>query len=134
MINEQSSIILFDGYCNLCNGFVRFIIRHDKKGLFLYTPLQSEKGIILLEQYGQSNYAGNSIVYIHRKKCYFRSDAALWILKELNYPYKLLYAGKILPRPFRDGLYNLIARYRYRLFGKSKQCMLPDNSIRNRFI
>ena len=134
MINEQSGIILFDGYCNLCNGFVRFIIRHDPKALFKFASLQSVKGRTLLEEHGIKDYSGNSIVYIQSEKCYFKSKAALLIIRKLNYPFKLLYFGIILPHFLSDGIYNLVAKYRYRLFGRKDQCMIPEESILNRFL
>ena len=134
MVNEQYNIILFDGVCNLCNGFVKFIIQQDKSGRFKMASLQSAAAIELLEKKGVSNFPNNSIVYISDDKVYFKSTAVLGILKRLGYPWKALYVFIILPEFIRDGLYNIIARNRYRIFGKRDQCMLPDDKIKERFL
>ncbi len=134
MINEQYNIILFDGVCNLCNGFVKFIIHQDKSSRFKLASLQSAVAIELLEKGGFSNFPNNSIVYISAEKVYFKSTAVLCILKQMGYPWKVLYAFIILPQFIRDGLYNIIARNRYRIFGKRNQCMIPSDNIKKRFL
>ena len=127
-------IILFDGVCNLCNGVVRFIIRNDKKGRFRFASLQSDKGKILLKKHGMVENQMNTIVYIRTDMVYVQSDAAMEIAKDLGYPWKILYGFVILPGFIRDGIYNLIARNRYRIFGKKESCMVADESVKWRFL
>lgn len=134
MVNEQYDIILFDGVCNLCNSFVKFIIKQDKKSKFKIASLQSDIAIDLLEKRGFANFPNNSIVYITKDKVFFKSEAVLFILYKLGYPWKALYIFNLLPKLIRDSLYNVIARNRYRLFGKKDQCMIPVDKIKDRFL
>ena len=134
MINEHYGIILYDGVCNLCNNVLRFIIMHDKKQQFRFVSAQSDKGKILLKATGIKDNTLYSILYFKKETVFIKSDAALKILFELGYPFKIFYPFILLPRFIRDSLYNLIARNRYRLFGKKKECMIRDEKIKERFL
>ena len=134
MINEQYDIILFDGVCNLCNNVVRFIIRHDKRQRFRFVSLQSDKGRMLMKANGMEDSALNSIIYLNKKGIFRKSEAALNILYDMGYPWKLLYLFVLLPEIIRDGIYGAIARNRYRIFGKKNECMIPDDKIKGRFL
>ena len=127
MINERYDIILFDGVCNLCNGFVRFIIKYDKRRSFKLYSLQSDQGRILLEKNRLEHFSNNTIVYINENKVFIRSEAVLNILKRIGYPWKVMYVFIILPQFVRDWVYNFIAKHRYTLFGKSVLCDLTNN-------
>lgn len=131
-----SKIILFDGVCNLCNGFVQFVIKRDKKNTFKFASLQSERAKQLLHDYNFSENKLDSIVLIDAvaHKAWTESSAALRIARELGGIYGILYAFIILPRFFRDGLYRLVSRNRYRWFGRKKECMLPGPDTKDRFI
>lgn len=128
-------IVLFDGVCNLCNGVVRFIVHHDPEGRFRFAAQQSEVGQALLRRYGvASNQAlADSVVVIAGGRVLLESDAALEILRHLP-GYRWLYGLRHLPRPLRDGLYRLVARHRYRLFGRQKSCLVPTPELRERFL
>jgi len=134
MINEEYDIILFDGVCNLCNNLIRFIIRFDNRQTFRFVSLQSDKGKLLLKARGISDININSIIYFNKERVFFKSDAALNILYNMGYPWRLLYAFIILPLFVRDGIYNLIARNRYLIFGQKNECMIPDDKIKGRFL
>ena len=134
MINEQYDIILFDGVCNLCNNVVRFIIRYDKKQKFRFVSLQSDKGRMLLKANGMKDSALNSIIFINKKGVFRKSEAALNILYDMGYPWKLLYIFILLPRIVRDGIYGVIARNRYRIFGKKNECMIIDEKTGRRVL
>ena len=127
------SIVLFDGVCNFCSDSVNFIIRHDTENKFLFAPLQSEKGIELREKYAIDDDI-DSIVLIENDQAFTRSTGALRIAKRLGGIWALAYALMIIPRPIRDHLYNLFAKYRYRWFGKKEECVLPTPEIRARFL
>lgn len=127
-------ILLFDGVCNLCNGFVQFIIRQDKKEQFLFAALQSEQGQALLRQYAPELTDLKTVVMIHQEQVYFRSDAALEIGRLLGGLWRLGYIFKLVPRFIRDSIYNTIASNRYKWFGQQEQCMLPTPKLRNRFL
>ncbi len=130
----EKAIVLFDGVCNLCNASIRFIIQHDKKNHFLFASLQSEKGKELLTMAGAKEPYDNSIVLLENEIIYKRSSAALRITRHLNGGYFLLYTLLLVPTFLRDAVYNLIARNRYKWFGKKDTCMVPSNAVKERFL
>ena len=117
-INENQSIVLFDGVCNLCNSAVAFIIKRDKKKIFKLSPLQSSFSEALNDQYHFNQPQLNSIVLIENNKVYYKSTAALRVVKKLNGPIKCLYIFIVVPPFIRDAVYWFIAKNRYRWFGK----------------
>jgi predicted DCC family thiol-disulfide oxidoreductase YuxK len=131
---DQKVIVLFDGICNLCNGAVRFLIQRDKRNIFLFASLQSDAAQQLLKKYGLNPDAFDSIVVIDQGNVYERSDAALKIASYLGRFWSWLVIFKILPRFFRDGVYNIVARTRYRVFGKRAECMIPTPELKDRFL
>lgn len=130
----MSSIILFDGICNLCDKSIRFIYRHDPKGVFRFAPLQSGEAQKMLAEAGASAPDLSSILLIQDGKVYDRSTAALRIARHLNHAWPLLSLGMLVPRPLRDFVYKFIARNRYKWFGQKEQCDLPPKGLRERFI
>lgn len=127
-------IVLFDGVCNLCNGAVQFIIRHDKKNIFMFASLQSEVGRKILEQYNFPLDELNSFILIENNKAYTRSTGALRIAKKLNGLWPLLYGFIIIPKLLRDGIYNWVGRNRYKWFGKKDACMIPTPELKTKFL
>ncbi len=117
-------ILYYDGVCNLCNRSVQFIIRHDKKQIFTFESLQSEKGKIVL-----ANFQGtppDSVIVYQNNKYYIKSDAILRIMKIFGGIWLVPFAFVLIPRFFRDKVYDFIARHRYKWFGKTATCqMLP---------
>lgn len=128
------SIIFFDGLCNLCNSSIQFIIKRDKKGKFSFASLQSK--------YAKENLpyelidAGNlqSIVYKKGEDIQVKSAAALTISKELSGLWPMLYIFIIIPMSVRDFVYDVIAKNRYKWFGKKDQCMIPSKELKSRFL
>ncbi len=129
----MDKIILFDGECNFCDYSVQFIIKRDKKSLYKFTSIQSDIGQKILSNYNVDNNI-NSFILIENNKCYFKSSAALRVCKNLSGAWKLLYILLVLPKKFRDFFYNIIAKNRYKWFGKKDSCMLPSPEIRKRFL
>lgn len=127
-------IILFDGVCNLCNGAVDFILDHDPAGHFVFASLQSNAGQEILATYGLSAYNFDSLVLVQEGEVYKKSRAALRIAGRLSGGWKYLQAFRVLPSFLGDGIYNFIARNRYRFFGRRENCRLPDPEIRSRFL
>lgn len=131
LTSEVKNIILFDGVCNLCNSTVNFIMRHDKRRKFYFSSLQSDIGkhyqSLLSEQV-------DSILYIREGKIHSKSNAALYIAKDLGFPWSLLFLFKFIPTFLRDRCYDLIAKYRYKWFGKHDLCRVPTEAERSRFI
>jgi predicted DCC family thiol-disulfide oxidoreductase YuxK len=124
-MNNSCSILLFDGGCNLCNGLVKFIVRKDKSGRIQFASLQSDTGKSLLSKAGLGPDSFDTVVYFSGEKTYLRSSAVLNLLRDLGGGWKLFYALKIIPAFIRDLFYNLIAKNRYKLFGKSESCKVP---------
>lgn len=129
----MNAIILFDGECNFCNGSVQFIIKRDPQEFYKFASLQSTVGKELLKQYN-APLSIDSFFLIYGNKYYVKSSAALRVCKNLNGIWKLGYILLLIPRPIRDFFYDLIAKNRYKWFGKRDQCMLPSPEIRKRFL
>jgi predicted DCC family thiol-disulfide oxidoreductase YuxK len=135
MINlKNKKIILFDGVCNLCNSSVHFIIKKDKKKQFLFTSLQSDAARDILLQFQLKNSELDSILLIENGQVYQKSDAILKIVKHLNGIWKISYGFIILPKFIRDYVYIIIAKNRYRWFGKREVCMIPTKELEMRFL
>jgi len=130
----EQPIVLFDGVCNLCNGAVKFIIRHDKKKVFLFASLQSEAGQKILAQYNFPPEELNSFILIDKGKAYTRSTGALMVAKKLNGLWPVLYSYIIIPAFIRDSIYNWIGTNRYKWFGKKDECILPTAELKARFL
>jgi predicted DCC family thiol-disulfide oxidoreductase YuxK len=131
---EPHAVVLFDGVCNLCNGFVQFVIPRDPHGHFRFAALQSPVAARLLAQARVTPGDAETVVLIEDGRAFFRSSAALRIARGLRFPWPLLYGLMVLPRPIRDWVYDLIARNRLRWFGQRDQCMIPEPGIRERFL
>ena len=130
----MSAVILFDGICNFCDSSVNFIIKRDNAGYFKFAPLQSEIGQKLLDEYKIDKLGTDSIILIENKTAYTHSTAALRIARKLGGIWSLLYIFIIVPKFIRDFFYRLFAKYRYKMFGKKAECMIPTPEIRERFL
>lgn len=131
---HSKPIILFDGICNLCNGAVQFIIRHDPDEKFLFASLQSETGQQLLTQYHLPATDFTSFTLVQDNKVYTRSTGALLVAKQITGAWRYLYIFIIVPRFIRDAVYSWIAQNRYRWFGKKDTCMIPTPELKARFL
>lgn len=132
--HEGHSIVLVDGVCHFCQGITKWIIKRDPEGKYHFASLQSDVAKELLEKGGLSTDSMDTFVLIEDGEYYTRSTAALKLAKGLKFPYPLLYAFIIVPKFIRNAVYNLVARNRYRWFGKDEACMLPTPEIKNRFL
>jgi len=131
--NQTTAILLFDGVCNLCNGFVNFVIDNDPKAYFRFAALQSEPGKALLDQFHLPQVI-DTIVLIERGRSYTQSTAALRAMKSLQAPVSFLYYFILVPQPIRDFIYRRVANNRYRLMGKRDACRMPTPDLRTRFL
>ena len=133
-MTTSGPILLFDGVCNLCNGLVKFIIRRDRGAKIRFAPLQSPAGQSLLKISGLAANEIDSVVYMSGDKRFLKSSAVLHLLKELGGGWRLFYVFIIIPKFIRDFFYNIIARMRYKVFGKTESCMVPTPDIKERFL
>jgi len=129
-------VVLFDGVCNLCNGSVQFVIKRDPHARFRFAALQSAAGAALVTRAtGQPiDDSLESMLLVENDHLYDRSTALLRIVRKLRFPWPLFYGFVIVPRAVRDSVYDLIARRRYRWFGRREVCMVPTPELRARFM
>lgn len=131
---QGQRIVLFDGVCKLCNGWAKFLIRHDRQRLFRLASVQSEQGQALLARYGLPTDHFDTMALIDDGRLLVRSDAVLTIVASLPYPWRLLAGLRLIPAPLRDWCYDRIALNRYRLFGRHDVCLLPAADHAGRFL
>jgi predicted DCC family thiol-disulfide oxidoreductase YuxK len=133
-MTEGKKIILFDGVCNLCSSSVQFILKRDKKNQFFFGSLQGNTGQAYLKKFKLPGNTFNSFMLIEGDKSYTGSSGALRMLKHLGNGWQLLYSFIIVPKFIRDGIYNFIAKNRYKWFGKKDECWLPSEKLKPRFL
>lgn len=126
--------VLFDGVCNFCNTSINFVIDRDSKGIFKFAALQSEIGQEILKKYGLKQTDFDSIILEKEGKIYQKSDAALEIARNLDGLWKIFYIFKIIPSFLRNPIYDLIAKNRYRIFGRTDVCRIPTPELKARFL
>jgi predicted DCC family thiol-disulfide oxidoreductase YuxK len=131
---DTERVILFDGECNLCNGFVGFVLPRVPAGNFKFASLQSPFGQELLSGHALPTNTLDSVVLSEEGRVYSRSTAVLRILRRLSGLWPLLYAFFLVPRPIRDAVYDFIGRNRYRWFGRRESCLMPTPENRKRFL
>jgi predicted DCC family thiol-disulfide oxidoreductase YuxK len=130
----SDNVVLFDGVCRLCTGSVAFVLRHEADQTLRFAPLQSPAGMRLMEQFGIEPTQMKTFVVIADARAYVRSDAAIRVARFLRGPWKLLGAIRIVPRPIRDYAYDIVARNRYRWFGRHEACSIPTPELQRRFL
>ena len=141
----MGAVVLFDGVCNFCDDSVNFVIERDKAGYFKFAPLQSDVGRRIAAEHSLADQTDgrepkddmipiDSVVLVEDGKAYTHSTAALRILRRIGFPWSMFSALIVVPGPIRDFLYKLFAKYRYRVFGRKDQCMLPSPEVRARFL
>lgn len=126
-------VLLFDGVCNLCNGAVQFVIKNDPEGHIKFAALQSQTGQKILKEAGMDARHFTSLVWVEEGKISTKSTAALHVARYLKW-WRWASIFFIVPRPLRDIVYDVIARNRYRLWGKKESCMLPTAELKSRFL
>lgn len=127
-------IVLFDGVCNFCNYWVNFLLKRDKKNIFHFAALQSESGQELLKKFSLSTTDFDTFILIDGESYQTKSDAVISIAKNLPGFPRLLVIGKFLPKIIRDFVYDLIAKNRYKIFGKRDNCRIPTTEEKEKFL
>ncbi len=129
----MSPIFLYDGVCMLCSRAVRYVLRHEKHPDIRFVAIQSPEGKALAADFGIDPRDPETFAFVDGGKALTRSDGVLALLAHVGGPARFLRLGYWLPRRLRDGCYDLVARHRYRLFGRSDRCLPVDASVRHRF-
>jgi predicted DCC family thiol-disulfide oxidoreductase YuxK len=127
-------VVLFDGVCHLCSGWVRFAIARDPRARLRFAAVQSPLGQGFLARHGLPLDAFESFYIIEDGRVFEKSTGFLRMVRHLRRPWPLLAAGRVIPRPVRDWLYDRIARNRYHLFGRRDTCLVPNADIADRFL
>jgi len=131
---KNNKLILFDGYCLLCDWSVQFILKRDYRKVFTFVSLQSDSGKRILSKYSLSIAYDSSVILIANEKIYFESDAVFKILRNLRGPWAFLYVFIYLPKKFRDLIYRYISKNRFKWFEKKQDCYIPSTDEKNRFL
>ncbi|MFZ9387022.1 MAG: thiol-disulfide oxidoreductase DCC family protein [Chitinophagaceae bacterium] len=131
---QDHPLIFFDGICNFCNYWVNFAIKHDRKKRLRFSPLQGNKAREVLSTKTSVLKKAESVIVLDKGRIWTRSSAALRICRYLDGGWKILYGLILVPKFIRDPVYIMIARNRYRWFGKKDACMVPGPDVRERFL
>ena len=132
-IESGERVVLFDGVCKLCNGWAKFLIRHDREALFRLCSVQSDEGQAILRWFGLPTEHFDTMAYVEGAELFVRSTAVLRIFAQLPAPWHFVAWLRLIPRLLRDWCYDRIALNRYRLFGRYDSCLLPDADHARRF-
>jgi predicted DCC family thiol-disulfide oxidoreductase YuxK len=138
--NEMSNpIVLYDGVCGLCNRLTQFLLKRDHKDRLRFASLQSEFAAAILKRHSKDPEDLDTVYVVKdynqtNEKLLARSDAILYLGQQIGGIWSVAGLGKVLPRFLRDWIYNLVARNRYRVFGKYESCMMPDPKYRRKFL
>lgn len=132
-------ILLYDGVCGLCNRLTQFLLKRDRHDRLLFASLQSEFAAAILDRHGKNTHDLDTVYVVKdyeqaNEALLNRSDAILFLAEQLGGIWSLAAVGKILPRVLRDRIYNIVARNRYKVFGKHETCMLPEPKHRRKFL
>ena len=131
---QQQAVLLYDGLCCLCNRTIHFLLRIDHRSVLHFAALQSTSAESLLEQVDHSRPLPDGVVLIHNGKIYTESDAALKSLQLIGGIWKLLAMLRVIPNFIRKPIYRLVARNRYKWFGKYDSCPIPKPEWKQRFL
>jgi predicted DCC family thiol-disulfide oxidoreductase YuxK len=134
VVRVRAPLILFDGVCNLCNAWVRFVIRRDPTGVFRFAAQQSPVGRAMIEDRMKGAAQLSSVILIEDHAICTESEAILQILTHLGPPWSWMALLRIVPRRFRDACYRFIVRHRYQWFGRTEVCQVPSADIQSRFL
>lgn len=131
---QTGPIVVFDGVCALCSGWVRFLLRHDRRGVFRFAAMQEPVGRGLLIAHGIDPDDPVSFLLVDKSTGWHDSDGVIEVLRRLGGAWRLAGLLRIIPKRPRDAAYRLLARNRYRVFGRRDSCMLPRPEARDRFL
>ena len=131
---DDGAVILFDGVCNLCSGFVQFVVPRDTEDKYRFASLQSDVGRELLAEHDLPVDELESVVLLEDGESYQKSAAIIRIAAGLGGAYRLLSPFRYVPRSLRDWVYDFVAEHRYQWFGRKDRCMIPSGDVESRFL
>jgi predicted DCC family thiol-disulfide oxidoreductase YuxK len=138
-VAEGAHLVLYDGVCGLCSRLLRFLLAHDRRAVFTFASLQSPVGRVMVERFGGNPDELSSFYVVANYRAndaqmFSRSSAALFVAGRLGWPWKVAVLGRVLPTAILDRVYNVVARNRYRVFGRYDRCLIPGPEFRGRFV
>ncbi len=138
-VGEGAHLVLYDGVCGLCSRLLQFLLEHDRHAVFTFASLQSARGRTIVERFGGDPNALASFLVLanhrgDRPQMFSRSGAALFVAGQLGWPWKAAVIARVLPTAILDHVYNIVARNRYRMFGRYEQCLTSRPDFRGRFV
>jgi predicted DCC family thiol-disulfide oxidoreductase YuxK len=126
-MSATERLLVFDGYCQLCSGWARFLSRHPVSPPFRLVAMQTEEGRSLLSAQRIDPLDPSTFLVIDRGLVFRESAAVIHVVSALGGPWRVMHVTRVIPRPLRDAMYRLLARNRYRWFGRRQACYLPGN-------
>jgi len=138
-VPEGAHLVLYDGVCGLCSRLLQFLLEHDRRAAFTFASLQSAVGRTMVGRFGgnPNELASFQVLANYRSnnpQMFSRSSAALFVAGQLGWPWKAAVLARVLPTAILDHVYNVVARNRYRMFGRFEQCLTPRPEFRGRFV
>jgi predicted DCC family thiol-disulfide oxidoreductase YuxK len=137
-VDEGAHLVLYDGVCGLCSRLLRFLLEHDRRRVFTFASLQGAVGRAMVERFGGNPDELTSFRVVttfrtNHARMLSRSSAALFVAGELGWPWRMAVLMRVLPTAILDRVYDIVARNRYRVFGRYDQCLIPRPELRRRF-
>ena len=138
-VTEATHLVLYDGVCGLCSSLLQFLLTHDRRGVFAFASLQSTTGRAAVERL-DGDPADLTSFYVlanyrtRHSRMFARSKAALFVAGQLGWPWKAAVIARVLPSAVLDRGYDVVARNRYRVFGRFEQCLPSRPEFRGRFV
>lgn len=132
--DDGRAIWLFDGHCAFCSWSVQFLLAHERAPSSLFVAIQSDRGRALASAHGIDPDEPSSFLFIENGRALAKSDGVIAVAEHLRWPWRALRWSRLMPRRWRDGLYDRLARNRYRIFGRHDRCIVPPPHVRRRFI
>jgi len=129
---DNHPVLIYDGDCSFCNYWVQFVLQKDKRNRFYFLNSRKEEAVQFLAAFDLSDITSQTVIVYNEDKLYLYSDAVLFIMKELGYG--LRFFGYIIPKFLRDGLYNRVAKHRYKITMWNRDCIVPDEEQKKRFL
>ena len=127
------ALMVFDGVCNFCSRSVKIVMAMDRAAVISFAPIQSPLGKALCQSHGLDPDNPTTFLFFDRGAAFEATDGMAALLARLDPPWRWLRGFKVLPRAWRDAVYRLVARNRYRWFGRKVTCMVPSDAVRGRF-
>lgn len=131
---DDKPIIIFDGFCALCSGWVAFVLKHDRACMYRLLAAQSPLGHAIYEHYGMNPLEYESNILLENGRAWFKSEGSIRMAEGLGFPWRLAALLRVMPLRLRDALYERVAKNRFKWFGRRDTCYMPNTEFKGRFL